>query len=123
MPVVEAAVAAGAIVSIDTYKPAVAAAALDAGAAIVNDISGFADPEMAALCAGRGAGVVLMHTITPPKVSLWDDGAYGEQGAADSVVGWLGEGSSGSRPRASPARRSASIPASTSARRRRRASR
>ncbi len=92
VPVVEAAVAAGAVVSIDTYKPAVAAAALDAGAAIVNDISGFADPEMAALCAGRGAGVVLMHTITPPKVSLWDDGAYGEQGAADAVVAWLGDG-------------------------------
>ena len=92
VPVVEAAAAAGAVVSIDTYKPAVAAAALDAGAAIVNDISGFADPEMAALCAGRGAGVVLMHTITPPKVSLWDDDAYGETGVADSVLGWLGEG-------------------------------
>jgi dihydropteroate synthase len=92
VPVVEAAVAAGATVSIDTYKPAVAAAALDAGAAIVNDISGFADPEMASLCAGRRAGVVLMHTITPPKVSLWDDGAYGSEGVADSVLGWLEDG-------------------------------
>jgi dihydropteroate synthase len=92
VPVVEAAVAAGATVSIDTYKPAVAAAALDAGAAIVNDISGFADPEMVSLCAGRGAGVVLMHTITPPKVSLWDEGAYGSDGVVDSVLEWLETG-------------------------------
>ncbi len=91
VPVVKAAVAAGAVVSIDTYKPAVAEAALDAGAAIVNDISGFADPAMAPLCAERGAGVVLMHTITSPKVSLWDDNAYAE-GVANEVADWLSRG-------------------------------
>ena len=49
-------------ISIDTRKAEVAKAALDAGAAIVNDVSALtADPAMAALVAERGCGVVLMH--------------------------------------------------------------
>jgi dihydropteroate synthase len=49
--------------SIDTYKAEVARAAVDAGAAVVNDISGLNyDPEMAATVAATGAGLVLMHT-------------------------------------------------------------
>ncbi len=60
----------GAVVSIDTYKPAVAEAALAAGARIVNDISGLRDPELADLCAATGAGLVVMHTRTAPKQSL-----------------------------------------------------
>ena len=49
-------------VSADTRKAVVARAALDAGADIINDISALSDdPEMAALCAGRGAAVVLVH--------------------------------------------------------------
>ena len=90
-PVVEAAVAAGAIVSIDTYKPAVAAAAIEAGAAIVNDISGFADPEMAALCAASGAGVVLMHTSTPPKQVRWEEDGY-PGGVVADVRRWFEDG-------------------------------
>jgi dihydropteroate synthase len=55
-------------ISIDTRKSAVASAALDAGADIVNDISALAnDPEMAALVASRGACVVLMHMLGEPK--------------------------------------------------------
>lgn len=77
-PAVSAAAETGLPVVIDTYKPAVAAAALDAGASIVNDISGFADPEMAPLCAREGAGVVLMHTETPPKQVRWDEDLYPE---------------------------------------------
>ena len=46
----------GALVSVDTYKPAVAHAAITAGAAIVNDVSGLRDPELADVCAGTGAG-------------------------------------------------------------------
>lgn len=91
LPVVGAAKAEGAVVSVDTYKPAVAAAALDAGADVINDISGFADPAMVELCAERSPGVVLMHTITPPKVSLWDDDAYGDD-VVGSVTGWLADG-------------------------------
>jgi dihydropteroate synthase len=74
--VVEALVAAGATVSVDTHRVATARAALEAGAAFVNDISGLADPAMVELCAETGAGVVLMHTETPPKTPLWDDELY-----------------------------------------------
>jgi dihydropteroate synthase len=50
------------ILSIDTYKSATAAAALHAGAEIVNDVSGlFWDEAMARVCAAAGCGVVLMH--------------------------------------------------------------
>jgi dihydropteroate synthase len=54
-------------ISIDTTKAAVAAAALDAGAAVVNDISaGRFDADMLPLLAARGAGVVLMHMQGTP---------------------------------------------------------
>ena len=52
-----------AVVSVDTVKSETAAAALGAGARIVNDVSGFRlDPRMAALCARERCGVVLMHS-------------------------------------------------------------
>jgi dihydropteroate synthase len=52
-----------AVQSVDTMKAAVARAALDAGAAIVNDVSGFRlDPALAALCGERQVGVILMHS-------------------------------------------------------------
>jgi dihydropteroate synthase len=62
----------GARVSVDTYKPAVARAAIAAGASIVNDVSGLRDPELADVCAQTGAALVLMHTIAPPKEKLLD---------------------------------------------------
>jgi dihydropteroate synthase len=50
-------------ISVDTVKAAVARAVLDAGASIINDVSGFRlDPEMAGVCARAKAGVVLMHS-------------------------------------------------------------
>ena len=54
-------------VGVDTYKPVVARAAIEAGAVLVNDISGMADPAMAGIIAGSGAGVVLMHLHGRPK--------------------------------------------------------
>jgi dihydropteroate synthase len=52
------------VISIDTYKASTAAAALDAGATLVNDIWGLqADPEMAALVAARGVPIVLMSNL------------------------------------------------------------
>ena len=55
-------------VSVDTRKAAVAHAALDAGADIINDISALNDDEeMAALCAARGCPIVLMHMKGNPK--------------------------------------------------------
>lgn len=62
VPVIEGLAGAGVPVSIDTSKATVAAAALECGAAIVNDVTALrGDPEMAPLCAERGATVVLMH--------------------------------------------------------------
>ncbi|MFN2621941.1 MAG: dihydropteroate synthase [Chthoniobacterales bacterium] len=55
-------------ISIDTSKSAVARAALDAGAAIINDVSaGRADPEMFALAAERKAALILMHMQGKPR--------------------------------------------------------
>jgi len=62
----------GARVSVDTYKPAVARAAIAAGASIVNDTSGLRDPELADVCAETGAALVLMHTRAAPKQKLLD---------------------------------------------------
>jgi dihydropteroate synthase len=60
------------ILSIDTYKSATAAAALLAGAQIVNDISGFSwDEAMAGVCAAAGCGVVLMHLRGRPE--QWEE--------------------------------------------------
>jgi dihydropteroate synthase len=57
-----------ATVSIDTSKLAVAEAALDAGASIVNDVTALrGNPEIGALCAERGAGLVLMHMQGTPR--------------------------------------------------------
>jgi len=60
------------LVSVDTYKPPVARRAIAAGAAIVNDVSGLRDPELAEVCAQTGAGLVLMHTRAAPKQKLLD---------------------------------------------------
>lgn len=58
-------------ISIDTYKASVAAAALDAGAHIVNDVWGLRmDPEMAPLVATRGVPVIIMHNRSRPKNAI-----------------------------------------------------
>ena len=68
VPVVEGLAAAGHEISVDTSKRSVAEAALDAGAAIVNDVTALrGDPEMAALCAERGPIVILMHMAGEPR--------------------------------------------------------
>lgn len=62
VPVVAALAADGATVSVDTMRARVAEAAIEAGATIVNDVSGgLADPEMAPLVAARGVEFVAMH--------------------------------------------------------------
>jgi dihydropteroate synthase len=68
VPVLEGLAGAGARLSIDTSKAAVAAAALDAGASIVNDVTALrGDPAMAALVAERGCVVCLMHMLGEPR--------------------------------------------------------
>jgi dihydropteroate synthase len=74
-PVV-AGLAGKATVSIDTSKAAVAGAAIEAGAEIVNDVTALrGDAGMAALCAERRVGVVLMHMPGNPR-TMQDDPAY-----------------------------------------------
>jgi dihydropteroate synthase len=67
VPLVERLAAEGVSVSVDTWKPAVARAALDAGAAMLNDVSGLRDPGLAELAARTGAALVVMHTRAEPK--------------------------------------------------------
>ncbi len=67
VPLVARLVGEGVVVSVDTWKPAVARAALDVGAAMINDVSGLADAGVARACAAAGAGLVVMHTRTAPK--------------------------------------------------------
>ena len=67
VPLVERLVAEGVSVSVDTWKPEVARAALDAGAVMLNDVSGLRDPALADLAASTGAALVIMHTRAEPK--------------------------------------------------------
>lgn len=63
-------------ISVDTSKASVAEAALDAGAQLVNDVSGFsADPKMAQTVAARGAACCLMHMRGSPR-TMQDRPAY-----------------------------------------------
>ena len=74
VPVIEALAAKTKVpISVDTTKASVAAAALDAGASIVNDVSaGRADPEMFSLVADRRVPIVLMHMLGDPRTMQRD---------------------------------------------------
>ncbi len=70
LPLIEAVLHAvpKAVLSVDTYRASTARAAIEAGAQIVNDVSGMLwDPAMAATCAELGCGVVVMHTRGLPS--------------------------------------------------------
>ena len=69
--------AAGVLVSIDTSKPNVAAAAIEAGAVVVNDVAALEAEGMAELCAAAGVGVVLMHRRGSPR-TMQIDPAYSD---------------------------------------------
>jgi dihydropteroate synthase len=78
-----------ATISIDTSKAAVAAAALDAGASIVNDVTALrGDPEIGGLCAERGAGLVLMHMQGDPR-TMQENPVYDD--VVDDVKAFLAE--------------------------------
>jgi dihydropteroate synthase len=79
----------GGVVSIDTYKPDVAAAAIAAGAVLVNDVSGLRDVALADVCARTGAALVLMHTRAAPKQRLQDPDRY--EDVVGDVVDFLGD--------------------------------
>lgn len=75
-------------ISVDTVKSAVAAAALDEGATIINDVSGLRlDPALATVCAERGAGVVLMHSRgNVEEMARYDTAVYGADPVAEIVA-------------------------------------
>jgi dihydropteroate synthase len=89
VPVLERLAGAGARLSIDTTKLGVAAAALDAGATIVNDVSAFRfEPELAGLVAQSGADCCLMHMLGEPR-TMQDDPRYDD--VVDDVKAFLEE--------------------------------
>ena len=78
LPVIEALVQACDIaVSVDTSKAAVADAALSAGAHMVNDVTGLADPAMMEVVARHGAAVTIMHMQGAPR-TMQDDPQYSD---------------------------------------------
>jgi dihydropteroate synthase len=87
VPLVERLAAEGVLVSVDTWKVPVARAVLQAGAVLINDVSGLRNPELADACAGAGAGLVVMHTRAEPKVKDFPD--YDDLVA--DVVEFIGE--------------------------------
>lgn len=90
-PVLSSVVRLGAPVSVDTVKAEVAERALDAGAAVINDVSGLAhDPRLASVAARAGAGLVLMHMRGTPR-TMQEDTRY------DDVVSEVAEALSAAR--------------------------
>ena len=88
-PVIEGLAAAGTEISIDTSKVAVAEAALDAGAAMVNDVTALrAEPELAGLCAERNCELVLMHMLGEPR-TMQKNPTYDD--VVDDVKAFLAE--------------------------------
>ena len=71
LPVVERLAAGGVLVSVDTWRAPVARAVLDAGAAMINDVSGLSDEGVAAACAEHGAALVITHTRAAPKTKAF----------------------------------------------------
>jgi dihydropteroate synthase len=79
-------------VSVDTRKAAVARAALDEGADLVNDVSAlYDDPAMLPLCADRGAAAVLTHGLAEMRLDPAGPGYAGPGGAAEAVRRFLAE--------------------------------
>jgi dihydropteroate synthase len=89
LPVVRALAGGGLRVSIDTSKVAVAQAALDAGAAMVNDVTALrAEPDLGGLCAERGCEVVLMHMLGDPR-TMQENPVYDD--VVDDVKAFLAD--------------------------------
>jgi dihydropteroate synthase len=91
VPVIEAVAGeVGVPISIDTYRAEVARAAIDAGASMVNDISGLRlDPNMASLMAEKGVPVVLMHIKGTPR-DMQRDPVY--EALVPEIMDYLREG-------------------------------
>lgn len=124
-PVIEAIAAAGVPVSVDTWSAEVARTALDAGAALLNDVSGLGDPAMLGLAAERHAAVCVMHMRGAPQrhsevdqtytdvsaevLALLEDRARALDAAGAGQV-WLDPGFGFGKPAAENARLLAALP-------------
>jgi dihydropteroate synthase len=68
VPVVErTAEASDIVISVDTFRPEVAARSIAAGASVINDTTGLHDPELADVAAASGATLVITHSLALPK--------------------------------------------------------
>lgn len=86
VPVVAALAEEGLVVSIDTRHARVAAACVDAGAAIINDVTGFRDPAMIEVGRNSDAGVIVMHMKGEP-CTMQEDPTYDD--VVDEVATYL----------------------------------
>lgn len=93
VPLIEALrLASGVLISIDTSKAAVAGAALEAGADIVNDVTGLrGDPGMARVCAESGAGICVMHMQGEPRTMQECPSYDGDGGVVAAVQSFFAE--------------------------------
>jgi len=64
-----------AVISVDTFRPSVAAEVIKAGAGVINDTSGLRDPAMADAVAGTDAQLVITHSLAPPR-TRWPSPRY-----------------------------------------------
>jgi dihydropteroate synthase len=67
VPVIEALAGSGAVISVDTFHPEVARASIAAGAHVINDTTGVADPGMADMVADSEATLVIAHSLARPR--------------------------------------------------------
>lgn len=86
VPVVAGLSAVGVVTSVDTSKPEVASAAIEAGANIVNDVTGFRSAKMVDIAAAAGVGVVAMHMKGMPR-TMQDEPVYDD--VVSEVSGFL----------------------------------
>jgi dihydropteroate synthase len=91
LPVVEQLVAApdAPLVSVDTRRAGIARACVNAGASVINDVTGFRDPAMIEVAAGCDAGLVVMHMLGSDFATMQDDPHYDDVVA--EVAAFLGE--------------------------------
>lgn len=93
VPLIRRLADAGVAVSVDTWRLGPAEAALDAGAAMVNDVSGLSEPALAGLCAAAGAALVITHTRAAPKTKAFPE--YDD--VVGDVLALLGERAAAAR--------------------------
>lgn len=74
-------------ISVDTFRPEVAAAAIEAGASVVNDTTGLSDPRMARVVADSDATIVITHSLAEPRRPLPAPPQYDD--VTGAVVGFL----------------------------------